>query len=98
MHCRLRADPERAMQVFTCSTCRTPIYFENFLCTSCGAKLAFLPELRTLSVLEGRPYRMCKNSVEHAACNWAVAESDSEELCLACRLNASLPGPELREG
>jgi hypothetical protein len=102
------------MQVFTCSSCRTPIYFENFLCTKCGAKLAFLPDLRTMSVLEpgdeaglftalapaakGRRYRMCRNSTEHAACNWTVAEHDSEELCLACRLNASTPGPELREG
>jgi hypothetical protein len=86
------------MQVFTCSGCRTPIYFENFLCTSCGAKLAFLPDLGTMSVFDPERYRMCRNSEEHAACNWAVAHGDSEELCLACRLNTSIPGPALREG
>jgi hypothetical protein len=105
------------MQVFTCSGCRTPIYFENFLCTKCGAKLAFLPDCRAMSTLEpqpveagkpalfaalapsakGRLYRMCRNSDEHAACNWTVAHDDSEELCLACRLNGTIPPPQLRE-
>ena len=37
------------MQVFTCSSCRTPIYFENFLCTQCGAKLfRVVPTLRPI--------------------------------------------------
>jgi hypothetical protein len=107
------------MQVFTCSTCKHPVYFENFLCTSCGAKLAFLPDLRVMSVLvpqqddaiapivynalapraKGCAYRMCKNSDEHAACNWAVPMEDGEELCRACRLNSVIPpiaDPDMR--
>jgi hypothetical protein len=107
----------RSMQVFACSSCRNPVYFENFACTSCGAKLAFLPDYRRVSVLvptdesgvfkalappaEGRGYRMCQNSLAHAACNWAVPESDSEALCRACRLNGIIPAledPSLRAG
>ena len=108
------------MQVFTCSTCQHPVYFDNFQCTSCGAKLAFLPDLRVVSVLaplddavapvvynalaaraKGATYRMCKNSDEHQACNWAVPTDDGEELCRACRLNgenAAMQNPALREG
>jgi hypothetical protein len=109
------------MQVFTCSTCRHPVYFENFLCTNCGAKLAFLPDLRVMSVLapqqddatlpliynalapraKGATYRMCRNSDEHAACNWAVSADDGEELCRACRLNGIIPAlsdAALRDG
>jgi hypothetical protein len=106
------------MQVFTCSTCQHAVYFENFMCTNCGAKLAFLPDLRVMSVLcpqqddaiepqqynalapraKGALYRMCRNSDEHSACNWAVPADDAEELCRACRLNgqvAALGNPAL---
>jgi hypothetical protein len=36
-------------------------------------------------------YRACANYTEHAACNWMVPASDGVELCLACRLNRTIP-------
>jgi len=36
-------------------------------------------------------YRLCANYTTHAVCNWAIPEHDPNELCLACRLNESIP-------
>jgi len=43
---------EPAMQLFSCNHCHAPIFFDNFACTACGDRLAFLPDLRTMSALE----------------------------------------------
>jgi hypothetical protein len=40
----------------------------------------------------GGRYRLCGNQVDHAACNWAVPESDTtHRFCRACRLNEVIP-------
>ena len=39
----------------------------------------------------GRRYRMCGNQIDHAACNWAVAETDEHRYCHSCRLNEVIP-------
>ena len=49
------------------------------------------------SSAKGMRYRLCKNGVEHLACNWLVPESDPEELCRACRLNTIIPNLEKPE-
>ncbi|HEU0202241.1 MAG TPA: putative zinc-binding peptidase [Burkholderiaceae bacterium] len=36
-------------------------------------------------------YRRCANYAEHAVCNWMVQADDDEPLCLACRLNRTIP-------
>ena len=36
-------------------------------------------------------YRRCANFESPAGCNWLVAVDDPEELCLACRLNRTIP-------
>jgi hypothetical protein len=36
-------------------------------------------------------YRLCQNSVQHGVCNWAVLASDDSPLCIACRLNQTIP-------
>jgi hypothetical protein len=41
--------------------------------------------------LKGARYRLCGNQVDHAACNWAVPEADSNRFCRACRLNDVIP-------
>jgi hypothetical protein len=46
---------------------------------------------RYRALIDGRVVRMCQNHVDFAACNWAVAETDPEPLCLACRLNDVIP-------
>ncbi|MEQ8860102.1 MAG: putative zinc-binding peptidase [Pseudomonadales bacterium] len=36
-------------------------------------------------------YRLCANYAEHAACNWLVPADAAGKLCLACRLNRTIP-------
>ncbi|MGD0678972.1 MAG: putative zinc-binding metallopeptidase [Polyangiaceae bacterium] len=40
---------------------------------------------------QGRFFRLCKNGIDHAACNWAVPVEDGNPLCRACRLNEVIP-------
>jgi hypothetical protein len=39
----------------------------------------------------GGRYRICKNAIDHGACNWAVPEADDTPFCRACRLNEIIP-------
>jgi hypothetical protein len=36
-------------------------------------------------------YRLCENGVQHSVCNWAVPTHEDNQLCLACRLNQTIP-------
>jgi len=40
------------MRTFSCQACGQPVYFENSVCTHCGATLGFLPDQLRLSALE----------------------------------------------
>jgi hypothetical protein len=40
------------MKLFTCPSCSQVLHFENTRCERCGDRLAYLPELQTLSSLE----------------------------------------------
>jgi hypothetical protein len=40
------------MKLFTCPSCGQVLHFENTRCERCGHRLAYLPELQTLSSLE----------------------------------------------
>ena len=51
---------------------------------------------RTLPAGAGR-YRPCRNSTEHAVCNWAVPAADGDEYCRACRLNHTIPNLDTAE-
>jgi hypothetical protein len=101
------------MKVFTCSACQQTLFFENFQCTKCGHRLAYVPEHAVLTALEpqtpgsapsasetfvalarpikGERYRLCANSIQQNACNWAIPDADHAELCRACRLNEIIP-------
>jgi hypothetical protein len=94
------------MKIFSCPTCREPVYFENSRCTRCAHVLAYLPEHATLTALEPvqgtdvfvsldplphpARFRLC-GQIDHGACNWAVAEVDAHRFCRACRLNDVIP-------
>jgi hypothetical protein len=39
----------------------------------------------------GLRYRLCRNYTEHNVCNWAVDESDPNDLCRSCRLTTVIP-------
>lgn len=93
------------MKSFSCSECQQLLFFENVVCTRCGTKLAYLPDHMVVSpirqdgdgvialapVAKKARYRLCRNSLDHGACNWAVPAGDEQPYCQACRLNELIP-------
>ncbi|RYE50494.1 MAG: hypothetical protein EOP48_19670, partial [Sphingobacteriales bacterium] len=93
------------MRLSTCKSCGQLVYFENTSCTRCGALLGFNAESMKvdsfienddglLAPIEGTTpqlYKYCANGVQYNACNWVVNHSDENELCIACRLNRTIP-------
>lgn len=91
------------MKLFECQNCGQLLYFENTQCEKCGHELGYLPQQAALSALEPdgkgryrpladgpRQYVYCRNK-EHGACNWLVSPDDPAGLCMACRLNRTIP-------
>lgn len=39
----------------------------------------------------GARFRLCRNSIEHGVCNWAVPNEDPNDYCRSCRLNHIVP-------
>jgi hypothetical protein len=90
------------MKRFSCNNCNQPVFFDNRLCTSCGAALGFDPEqLDMVSIAadsaggwrgpDGQSYRNCRNQLEQDACNWLLDSGDEHEYCVSCRLNRTIP-------
>src|SRR4030095_15428860 len=82
------------MKIFKCGSCEQVVFFESFVCTRCNHTLAYLPDHAVVSSLEnagsdvwnapgspaaGERYRLCRNYVDQAVCNWAIPEQDNEE-------------------
>ena len=93
----------RAGRSFRCR-CERPIFFRNSLCVGCQAPLGYEPELGELKALtpgatpdtcriDGSEveYRQCANLHTPAGCNWLVCPTDASLLCIACRLNRTIP-------
>jgi hypothetical protein len=99
----------RTPRAFRCR-CGRPVFFRNSVCLACGAPLGYVPERLALLPLEpeggvwkvsGEPqdgprYRNCAN-LERAGCNWLLAIGDPAPLCLACRLNRTIPDLTIEE-
>lgn len=94
------------MKTFHCDACDALVFFENVRCLNCGETLAYIPELADVSTvvpaegdlwtsadsrLQGRSFRLCRNSVDHEICNWAVPAEDPDPYCLSCRLTRTIP-------
>ncbi|GGY72147.1 hypothetical protein GCM10011613_16380 [Cellvibrio zantedeschiae] len=93
------------MRLSTCGSCGQLVYFENTSCTACGALLGFSVEtlkveafkqhknggLKLLNGNKSKTYRYCANGLIYNACNWVVELADDHELCVACRLNRTIP-------
>jgi hypothetical protein len=43
------------MKVFTCAACQQTLFFENYRCTKCGHRLAYVPEHAVLTALDPAP-------------------------------------------
>jgi hypothetical protein len=96
----------RSKRAFRCD-CGRPVFFRNSQCLGCEAPLGYEPMLGELRALQpgGEPdiwrltgdspaqaeYRRCANFDSAAGCNWLVPVDEPSTLCVACRLNRTLP-------
>ncbi len=89
-----------------CAGCGSVVFFENVRCLKCGRQLGFLPTSGTVAALEPGPdnlfrvcsvagggptYRACGNGARYQVCNWMIPADDPAPLCVACRLNQTIP-------
>lgn len=94
------------MRLFTCKSCGQLVYFENTSCTRCGSVLGFNAEnlemesytvtpdglLQTVNAdKKSAPFKYCSNGINYNVCNWVVQAAETNELCVACRLNRTIP-------
>ena len=94
---------KRHSRTFSCR-CGNHLFFRNSLCLGCKAPLGYLPGEAELVPLDpgpqpgtwaagsGRPsQKYCGNRETPALCNWMLAADDPRSLCIACRLNRTIP-------
>jgi hypothetical protein len=88
-------------------TCRRPVFFRNSLCLACGAALGYEPHRAEVRALLPGPkegtwvlaaegdaspvFRRCANLDTAAGCNWLLPADHPSDLCIACRLNRTIP-------
>ena len=88
------------MKVFHCD-CGQRVFFDNTSCMTCGRIVGFDAASRTMLSLDedgdrlksgsGEYFRHCKNRIDYQVCNWLVPGDGEAELCVACRLNGTIP-------
>ena len=96
----------RHSRTFLCR-CGNHIFFRNTLCLRCQAQLGYLPGDAQLTPLDpgpqpgtwvaaqgGAPLKSCGNRHTPAWCNWMLEADDPSPLCIACRLNRTIPNLE----
>ncbi|GAA5483265.1 zinc-binding metallopeptidase family protein [Haloferula sargassicola] len=94
------------MQIFHCDECSAVVFFENDSCLSCGAKLAFLPEVLAVGAVKQDAdglwrsprneaakagYRLCRNGLDHQLCNEAIPADSDSPLCRWCQFTEIIP-------
>ena len=95
------------MKFFNCDNCGHPVFFENTQCLKCRCTLGYFPDRGrmggiisetagswksiALQEVQSRQYRKCRNYSESQVCNWMVPADSPHSLCLACRLNRTIP-------
>ncbi len=78
------------MRTYFCD-CRTRLFFNNTLCLGCGSQTGYEPDSdQMVRVVDGGRWKRCTNGLTHDVCNWVVP-ADHEGLCLACKLNRTIP-------
>jgi hypothetical protein len=93
-------------RTFTCR-CGNYVFFRNTTCLKCESPLGYLPAEAKLLPLDPGPepgtwraegiaalQKCCGNRETPAGCNWLVPSDDPHTLCIACRLNRTIPNLE----
>ena len=84
------------MQRFTCD-CGNVLFFGSSKCLKCGGAVGYDPGGgEMVTVRPGGKWKVCDNGVKHGVCNWLLPLDATEKLCLACRMNRTIP--DLRTG
>ncbi|WP_277588224.1 zinc-binding metallopeptidase family protein [Pseudomonas chlororaphis] len=98
-------EDSRNTKVWRCR-CGQSLFFRNSQCLACSAALGYQPEQSRLSSLQPGPeadtwrldvdpqaglFRRCANLDTPAACNWLLPAHGAGTLCVACRLNRTIP-------
>ncbi|MFT4023091.1 MAG: putative zinc-binding metallopeptidase [Flavihumibacter sp.] len=79
------------MQLFTCTSCGNPVYFENIFCGNCGSSLGFdARQMKTVAFAPGNGFRYC-NNYSNGVCNWVLPAGSMDAFCIACSLNRTIP-------
>ena len=91
------------MRTFTCA-CGARLFFENTRCLACNSALGFRPDKLLMVgirdpeaaatetiVADDSGFRPCANYVDNGVCNWLVPARSPDALCIACRLNQTIP-------
>ena len=79
------------MQRFLCD-CGNLLFFGNSRCLKCGGEVGYEPHSGQMRrVRMGGDYRFCQNGRTHGVCNWVLPTDSPEILCLACRMNRTIP-------
>ena len=99
----LRSPGRKFSHSYTCR-CGAAVSFLDTACSSCEAPLGFLPDTFSLVALDPGPepetarstgldrvYKYCGNRSTPAVCNWMKEMADPSSLCVACRLNRTIP-------
>jgi len=79
---------------FACR-CGSPLQFNDRRCPVCGDEVGFDPRISLVVSLAAyqatvETLHYCENA-RWGACNWVIGEGDPQTLCLACRLNRTIP-------
>jgi len=76
------------LKLFECSACGHAVYFQNSRCVWCDSNLAFDPISMSIHIPD-KP--VCRNGLEHHACNWLASDDSTDGFCIACELNRTIP-------
>ena len=103
--------PSRNSKVWACR-CGQALFFRNSQCLACSAALGYQPVPGRLTSLQpadspetwwldadpqAGAFVRCANLDTPAACNWLVPAGEGQGLCVACRLNRTIPDLSLVE-
>lgn len=68
------------------------LFFGNSKCLKCGGEVGYDPQSEAMMLLRpGGGMKRCDNGVKHGVCNWLLPANSSAVLCVACRMNRTIP-------